>query len=288
MKRLWMLMLCVMFSGLAFADGAYAVRKRMEASMVVTGSIVVAPDGSVRSYELDKPDQLPPAVVGLMRKATAEWRFGPVLRDGVAVAAKAKMSTRIVAKRQENGDYVARVAGTTFGEDLPEEQVSIKKDQARPRYPMEAVRARVAGTVYLLLRIDRDGKVADVSAEQVNLTVADDDNGMRVWRRVLADASIRAAREWTFNTPTSGPRVKDDYWIARVPVSYQVQAAGTRVPDDYGHWQGYIPGPKEPVPWLAKYRRPGDDEDNMADALPDDGLYMLGSGPHLITPPDHS
>jgi hypothetical protein len=40
---------CLLLSGVALAAGPNEVRKRVQASMLVTGSIIVAPDGSVRS-----------------------------------------------------------------------------------------------------------------------------------------------------------------------------------------------------------------------------------------------
>ncbi|SFS18792.1 TonB protein C-terminal [Dyella sp. OK004] len=289
MKRLWIAVLFLAFCGLAYADGVYAVRKRVEASMVVTGTIVVSPDGGVQSYELDKPDQLPPEVVSLIRKAAAEWRFEPVVRDGKAVAARAKMNLRVVAKHDEGSqDYTARIAGATFGDGTSDEQVSFKDRHVAPRYPIRAIEARVSGTVYLIVRIDRDGKVADVSAEQVNLALVASDSELRRWREILADASIQAAREWTYNPPTSGPHAKDEYWIARLPVAFNLHQIGRPATNHYGQWQGYVPGPKEPVPWLSKYPLANDDKGSAADALADNNVHMLGSGLRLVTPLDHS
>lgn len=289
MKRLWIAVLLLALCGLASAEGIYAVRKRVEASMVITGTIVVAPDGGVQSYELDKPDQLPPEVVSLIRKASVGWRFEPVLSDGKAVAARAKMNLRVVAKREEGSEgYTARIAGATFGNGTSDEQVSFKDRHIAPRYPIRAIEARVSGTVYLIVRIGRDGKVADVSAEQVNLAVLASDSELRRWREILADASIQAAREWTYNPPVSGPHANDEYWIARVPVNFSLHQIGKPDTNHYGQWQGYVPGPKEPVAWLSKYPRANDDKGNTADALADNTVHMLGSGLRLVTPLDHS
>jgi len=289
MKRLWITLLCLAFCSVAFADGAYAVRKRVEASMVVTGSIVVAPDGSVQSYELDKPGQLPPEVVNLIRKATPGWHFEPVIRDGTAVAARARMSLRVVAKREEGSEgFIARISGATFGNGTSDEQVTYKDRHVAPRYPMSAIDARVSGTVFLLVRVDRDGHVGDVSAEQVNLAVVASDSELNRWRKVLANASIQAARQWLYNPPASGPHAKDDYWIVRVPVAFNLHRVGEPERDGYGQWQAYVPGPKEPIEWMSKYPQANDDKGNSTDALADGGLHMVGSGLRLVTPLDHS
>lgn len=287
MKRLLVVLLCVMFSGLALASGPREVRKRIEASMLITGSIDVAPDGSVHAYELDKQDKLPADVVDLLHKAVPGWRFKPTLLDGVPVIAHAKMSVRVVAKREDNGDYTARVTGANFGEQKPGESIT-PKDRTQPRYPQTAAHAQVAGTVYLLLRVGHDGQVTDASAEQVNLSVVASDSDLRLWRKILADASLDAAKQWTYNTPTSGPRAKEDAWIVRVPVAFRLHTYRASTDDDYGKWQAYVPGPKEAISWLGKYRPSGDSHDSAADAVPDGKVYLVGSGLTLATPLDPS
>jgi hypothetical protein len=287
MKRLLVGLLCMMFSGLVLAAGPQEVRKRIEASMLVTGSIDVAPDGSVHSYALDKQDKLPPEVVDLLHKAIPGWHFQPVLVDGAPVIAHAKMSVRVVAKREENGDYTARVTSSNFGEQKTGEGITLKSGN-QPRYPRTAIHAQVAGTVYLLLRVGRDGQVTDVSAEQVNMSVVASDSDLRLWRKMLADVSQEAAREWTYNTPTTGPRAKDDAWIIRVPVTFRLHKYRDPADDDYGKWQAYVPGPKETISWLDKYPRSNDSHDTAADAVPDGKVYLVGSGLTLTTPIDPS
>lgn len=290
MKRLITLLLCLGLSAATHAQSASAVRKHAEASMVVTGSIVVGPDGAVRSYALDQQDKLPSPVVDLIRNGAARWHFEPVMRDGAPITARAPMNVRVVATPEDDGKtFSLRIAGATFGDNAPDEQPHSKHRDA-PRYPQEAVQARVAGTVFLLVRIGRDGTVADVAAEQVNLTVVDNERGMQRWRKVLADASLKAAREWTFEPPVAGPHKDDGEWIVRVPVAFHLREWGK--PDrsaGYGAWEGYIPGPKEPISWMEEYRlRHADARDTGSDALADDSLHLVGSGLRLTTPLDRS
>lgn len=276
MKRLLLGMLGLLLAGAALADGAGSVRKRVEGSMLVTGTIEVAPDGTVSGYRLDRPEKLPPVVIDLLGKSVPHWTFQPVLLQGRPVPAKARMSLRLGARPQGDGSYEVAIRGAYFGEPSSK----IKGEMRAPGYPGAAIDARVAGTVYLLLRIDPAGKVSDAVAEQVNLEVVASDTVLKRWRRLFANVSIEAARRWTFN-PVS-PEEGAAYRVVRVPVAYRLHALGAAEPDTYGQWQAYIPGPVEPAPWLDA----GKLLTGPADALPGDGVYGQ-SELLLLTPLDH-
>jgi hypothetical protein len=141
-----------------------------------------------------------------------------------------------------------------------------------------AVESRVTGTVYLLLRVGRQGQVEDAATEQVNLGVYASDADMERFRNSLAKAALKATEQWTFNVPTTGKHVADDYWVARVPVNFSLSA--DRKPDPYGQWQSYVPGPRQLVPWIEKSRLMAGD----ADATPTGGISQLEQGLHLTTP----
>jgi hypothetical protein len=285
MKRLMMGLVVVLFSGLAFAAGPDEAGKRIDASMLVTGFVEVTADGSVRSYTLDKQDELPPVVIDLAQRALPEWHFKPVLLDGAPVAARARMNVRFIATPTDDGNYSVRIASASFDESnkKPGEQI-VAKERQTPRYPAFAAQARISGTVYLLMRVGRDGRVADVSAEQVNLRMVASGTDMARWRSELADASTAAASKWTFTPPVSGPHAKDEFWIVRTPVDFNLRESGGSTANKYGQWQTYVPGPKQPVPWREKYRHAEDDKTSTPDALPDGGISLVGSGLTLITP----
>ena len=116
MKRLLLGLLCILLSGVVLATAEEDVAKRAEASMLVTGSIVVAPDGSVQSYAVDHPEKLPSVVAGLVGKDLSRWRFAPVLLDGKPVAAKAPMSMRVVASKRDDGNYNIGIRSAYFGQ----------------------------------------------------------------------------------------------------------------------------------------------------------------------------
>lgn len=282
MKKQWVMGVAALaMTGMALAAGPGAARKRAEASMLVTGEIAVAQDGSVTGYTLDRQEKIPQEVAGLIGRVAPKWRFQPVMQDGHAVAAKAHMSLRLVARHEaDNSDqYVVRIASASFGDyGAGGESITYAKRSA-PSYPRDAAAEGVQGTVYLLLRVGRDGKVADAAVEQVNLGVVGSDHQMNVWRNALANPAVRVAKDWTFNLPTKGVHVNDPEYITRVPVMFRLNR--NERPDDlYGTWMAYVPGPKEPIAWTK-------DDDGSADALPDNGLYLVNSGLKLVTPLDN-
>lgn len=277
--KIWATALAVMFLATGVhAGGKGAVRKQIESSMVFTGMVDIEPDGHVSGYTLDRPEALPPVVAKIMDRATKTWTFEPPKVDGKIVRARTAMSVRLVATRNpEDGSFGVRLASANFGRPAKDEFVS-GKALTPPRYPKVAAMSNASGTVYLVLRVGRDGRVEDVMAEQVNLTVIDSENGMKRWRDSFARAAVDGARSWTFDVPTRGEDVDAPFWLARVPVTFHVNNG----PVAYGQWDAYIPGPRETAPWLG-----GMDASLGSDAVADGGIYPVGNyGPKLLTPLD--
>lgn len=280
------ILLGVVLSVLAFAAGANgpgAVRKQVESSMLVTGTIDIATDGGVTGFRLDKEDKLPAEVVQLARQAVPEWRFEPVVIDGQAVTVSAKMSMRMVATRLGENGYRLSIRGAAFGRDAlahadRKPGTTLQASEMHPpTYPRGAAESGITGIVYLLLRIGRDGAVEDVATEQVNLTVIGSEITMQRGRKSLESAALHAARRWTFKPPTAGDAADDPHWKVRVPVAFQFD--GKRAPA-YGEWEAYVPGPRMPPPsWVEQT-----DVASSPDALVDGELHALGDGPRLLTP----
>jgi hypothetical protein len=248
----------------------HALAKQAEASMVVLGSITVAPDGSVASYQLDHATELPPAVTGLLQQSIPGWQFEPVKRDGQAVYVKSRMSLRVVLHPLDDKRYKLYLAGAHFNPDAKPLKDNGPR-RVQPHYPGQAVRARVSGTVYLVLKIDPQGHVVDAMAEQVNLRVAGDEHQMEHFRGLLANSALEAARTWVFDPQLLGGGTEDHY--AAMPVGYWLsttQGVSSR-PDAPGHWDIYVPGPRQAVPWFDAGRVFA----GSVDALPDDGVYVL-------------
>ncbi|RDS83199.1 energy transducer TonB [Dyella psychrodurans] len=271
-------LLCAAMSSAVLAAGPSDIRKTAEASMLVTGWIEVMPDGSVHDYSIDHPEKIPLVVLQLIKNNVPSWKFK--LDDKVAVIERARMNLRILAKRVDDTHNSIGIIGATFGEtgDKSSDIVS-EKYITTPRYPRTAVDARVDGTVFLLLRIGKQGQVEDVAAEQVNLGEYGSENQMRYYRGLLEDAALKAAREWTFNTPTTGKQTSYPYWYVRVPVNFNIHTLG-HDEDTYGKWEGYIPGPRQPIAWLqAEHAAPV-----TPDAIPTQGLTQLDPNLSLATP----
>ncbi|HEY5850319.1 MAG TPA: energy transducer TonB [Lysobacter sp.] len=257
--------------GSALAAGPAAVRKQVESTLLVTGTVDIEPDGSVSGYTLDRSGELPPVVNELLDRATSGWKFEPILVAGKPVPARTAMSIRLVAKRAADGEGIdVRIAAGHFG----------KPDASRPLqppvYPMDAARAGVGGTVYVVVRVGRNGNVEDAIAEQVNLKVIDSEAGMDRWRRMFAQAAVRGASAWTFDPATSGDEIDAPFWLVRVPVDFVFR--GDRGPK-YGTWESYVPGPRQSAPWMDSV-----DASLGADAVAAGSIQFLGTGRKLLTP----
>lgn len=252
-----------------------ASQQDVESSAVVNGTIVLAKDGTVQTAVVDDPAKYGQPIAAFVQKAAMGWHFQPVLRDGQPVVAKASMHARVVLKQKPDGNYSARIKGVTFGDYDPNDTSTLREDKKIvPHYPLEALRARVQGTVYLALHVDRSGHVTQAVAEQVNLGVQGQKAVLNHYREVLARSAISAIREWTFLPPTTGKLAKDDSWTAHVPVTYNLNVLGG--PKSNHVWQTYIPGPYTPAPWVDK------PDVDAADALADGGLLTDGAGPTLL------
>lgn len=246
--------------------------------MLVTGWIEVAPDGSVHNYTIDRPEKVPQVVTDLVKKSLPGWKLhfdAPV--DAIQ---RAKMYLRIKATPIDDKHDSIVISGATFGDgdDTPTAHVTYK-DRQSPKYPREAVDARVSGTVYLILRVGRQGMVEDVAAEQVNLGAYGREAEMRRFRNMLANAAIEAAKKWTYNLPSSGKHVMDPYWYVRVPVNFNPHVTGAPQEDTYGKWEPYIPGPRESVPWLKNDARTA----SSPDTIPAGSISQADSSLHLTT-----
>ena len=276
-KGNWAALALLALASLALARAPDEVRKQVEASMLLTGTIDIKPDGSVGGYAIDAKEKVPDYVLGNITRQVPGWKFEPVLVDGKPVPARTRMSLRVIAKPAEDGNFLVSLGGVNFGEYSDDATDQVTRGRLRaPEYPREAWSVGGKGTVYLLLKIDRQGKVADQVVEQVNLTAIGDPRQMKKLRKSLGDASLKAARSWTFHLPTTGEAADAESWSIRVPVNFQLADDGKA---RYGTWQAYLPGPRQRASWV-------DDEDmsDSPDALADDGVYPVGGGPKLLTP----
>lgn len=269
-------------TAVAANGGRASVRKQIESSLLVEGQIDIEPDGSVSAVTVDREDKLPKGVVSLLRTSALQWKFEPPVVDGKPVRARSPMSARIVAKKVEADKYRIEIRSASFDKYDPNDPTGLRLvKRTTPSYPEVAYRSGVAGMVYLLLKIDRDGSVADLVAEQVNLRVVGSENEMRRMRDVLSRSALQAAREWKFGVPSQGESADQPFWVVRVPVNYSLQRDDFSK-DESTRWLSYVPGPRQQVRWGEQ------DEDRAGfspDALADGGVYLAGGrSPRLLTP----
>ena len=258
--------------------GPNAVRDRIEASMLVTGTIHVDPQGAVERFEVDERDALPGHVTQLLDQAIPAWRFEPTLHEGKPAHVTTSMRVRVAATKQGEDAVVMRIAGASFGgRDTIDGQEDGDRESMRnspPRYPRDALRQGAMATVYLVGRVGLDGAMQEVIAEQVNLRFIGSERIMDDLREEFAKASIRAAMKWTFAVPDDVD-TSLGYWSVRVPVDYTID--DFELPG-YGEWDSYIPGPQQTAWWVEE------DAASGGDSYVSGGVYPVGCGLKLLTP----
>ena len=255
MKRVACLLLSLFIPALGLA-----AEPHVQESMVVIGTITVNPNGSVQGYTIHDLDQLPPAARQIIATTVPHLQFMPIMANDKAVTAEAGMSLRIVTDMIDEQHATIRIASAEFGCDAgrarkllpsecPEGTAVSYVHRRPPNYPTDALQARVGGEVFLVLQIDRQGHVSQAAARQVNLYNLT--NWPAHYRKVLAEASLRAASRWQFSVPTTGPNAAKEHWVVEVPVNYWLGPPGSAPARHYGQWNVYIPGPLQDVPWAG-------------------------------------
>lgn len=206
-------------------------------SLDATGTIEIAPDGTVHSYKLDKGQKH--LVEQALDKGVRSWRFEPVTVDGRPVIARTRMRVLLEAVPLPSGDYALKIAKVIFG------QPGSRNKLRPPRYPMEAAQASLSARVLLVLKVDSQGNVERVHVEQTSLGArASNEKIAQGWRKRFEQASISAAKQWKFDISEylgdepAGTSV-------RVPVEYLIGR------DTDNRWRGFIPGPRYPAPWVT-------------------------------------
>ena len=274
-----------------------ATAPKVEASTLITGRVTIELDGTVSDWTVDQREKLSGAVTKVIDAAAPGWRFEPIIIEGKPVRGSARMSLLMVAERLdgiEEERYRVSIRGGHFGRDAvqrlaqvegqrpsrhepPDDQVVAIRLRP-PGYPGQALSIGVQGTVYLALRVGRSGRVEESMVEQVNLLAVASDRSMAYLRDLFAMSAIEAARRWTFRPPTRGESVDDDNWTVRVPVDYRLGGQAAR---EYGHWEAYVPGPRNRIPWRV-------DSPEGADIRPDTlvagQVYQIGTDLRLLSP----
>ncbi|HRO87076.1 protein tonB [Denitratimonas tolerans] len=256
------------------AATARAVKKTIEHSLRLDGTVAVTAEGQVEDVVLKDAGRIPPGVEAFVQDAVRRWQFEPARdAEGHAFSVRAPMSLRLVAGQAEDGGHVVSIRGASFTEYDPDDLSSVAYlDMVVPRYPDRAVRARIEGDAYMGVKVGRDGRVEDVATRQVNLHAYGTERVMEKWRGLLAAAAAKAIREWTFRVPTEGPLAGESYWQVMVPIAFRLRES----PDESSGsatllWTTYVPGPKHQLPWEDPS---GPSDSSSPDVLAEGGVYM--------------
>lgn len=259
-----------------------AAKSQVESSLRLAGSIDIAADGSVEDIALERVEKVPQAVLKFARDAALRWRFEPIRNaEGEAIAVSSPVRMLLVAREVTGGDFELRIESVSFDRHIPNNPASLVYEHAPPpKYPNKPRKAWVQGTVYVVVKVGRDGRVEDLGVRQVNLQAMARESEMRRWREAFAAASVQAIREWRFRVPTEGISVDLDRWFVIIPIAFRLQGDGIRVSDS--PWEAYVRGPREALPWDDVV---GSERVAQMESLAPGGVYMAHSdGPRLLTP----
>lgn len=210
-----------------------------ELELGVTGDIEIDRDGSVRDYRVTS--ELAPALQRVVEKHVRTWAFEPIEIDGKPVIAKTAVRLQLRAEPTDD-DYRLLVEHVSFGE-------ARSARTTPPRYPRDAVRARVGARVLLQVRIDAQGNVVAAHAYQTSLAAAGlTDAKARKWREVFERASLDAVTSWKYE-PSEVVGGQSAEQTAMVPIAFSISEGPIRRSSE-GRWKAYMPGPVTPAPWL--------------------------------------
>lgn len=285
MRLIAMVLLAMLLagSGSVQAAGPKDVLAQAEATLQLTGTVVVDEQGRVIRHTLDQEAMLEEWLTQFVARQVDRWQFEPTRVDGKPVVAEVQMYLRLVGHREPGDKVRVRIAGTHFGgpNTGPLTDYPRIAQMTPPEFPKAPLRIGGQGIVYLLVQIGRDGRVLNIGVEQTNLRIAGTERQMKMMREDFESAAIRQARHWTFTPPSTGLLVNDESWLIRVPIEFALSAPWGRVSTP-GQWDSYIPGPRNvDMPWAADQLRSA----GAPDALPAQvGAYPLTQGIKLLTP----
>lgn len=226
-------------------------------TMRVDGELTIGTQGEVEAYALRT--ELTPDIQKMLDKAIPKWAFVPIEQDGKPVRAKTPMRITLVAREIGEQKYEVKIDNVIFSpltkEDREAAERAAGKAVARmnrlpfPRYPQELMLAGIEGSVLLRLRLNPDGSVADVFAEQSSLyNVKGSRRALDKARALLEKSATDAARKWTYSVENASAEQTQDIDV-KVPVKYSLKGPDEIERDGVGVWRYEYRGPRLDPPW---------------------------------------
>lgn len=138
---------------------------------MATGRLIVSADGTPTEIEIEAGE---PRIEALYSGLIAEWRFQPIVRDGVPAAVPVDMNLVLSADRVAGSERQVRygVADVLFLESTKEyggEVELLTSDFKTPRFPMSMAAAGVGASITMLLQVDSAGRVTRAAVSDASL-----------------------------------------------------------------------------------------------------------------------
>lgn len=212
MKRLLLSLLLAAAPALAKPPVVQVYTARAE------GNLIIGADGRVLDVELASDANLGTGVLEGYEQRVRGWRFEPIIEDGVAVNVKGRLQLSLVAAREKgNPTATFGIRGVQFLDPAPTSAPAEAPRLAQPGYPDNAFRAGAGARVTLLVKIDGQGRPAQVTTERLELLgVATGQSHQRNLATQFRRSAEQVAAKWTFSGHAEGE-------LLRVPVWYTTE-----------------------------------------------------------------
>lgn len=181
-----------------------------------SGTITVAPDGSVAEVEISR--DFGEGIDEPLRQRIKAWRFEPVIVDGRPVMAMAHMELTLRADIGDETVEGIRIIRADFVDSPELLQADAQRRSVRPpSYPKSALRHGFGAQLMMLVEVDENGRVQNSSALSAWLTgpKARPRQQEQVMRSFV-DASRRAVAKWQMPVPTESGST-----VYRVPINFR-------------------------------------------------------------------
>lgn len=177
--------------------------------------VAVDAEGRVTDVAFVDAEKLISAVREPLDRAIRSWAFEPARKGDRAVSSETTVKVGLRAERLGDEDaFVLSITSASAGPDTTVHQ--------HPRYPVEAVRARISGRVVVRVHYDADGVPTDIVTEEAEY----DRNESWHQARAIEKATHEAVRSWRFQ-----PEIVDGQPLASsvlVPMTFCVKPANSK------------------------------------------------------------
>jgi TonB family protein len=155
--------------------------------VTLTWKLSLDPSGDIAHLELPD-DEVGSALYAKMEPVVRGWHFTPGKLDGQPAPTNTLLTVVVTFEADGSDGYRVRVVSAKTGGSA--------KHLVPPKYPGDSIRMGHGGLVLVKMEHDADGRVVSATS------VKPKKGGVNDWR--LVDASLAAAKQWTFDPETVG------------------------------------------------------------------------------------